>query len=320
RLNESIVKPGGGEAGQAMMLQAFGFGKPGGGSSYYEAKKRQQEGATPENVKAMFGEFGKQKGGGEAQILALETVTGLGITQLEELREVVQTMSGPGREAKLKEILDKAAPPEVKAAKGIADLGDMAKQQAIVTNHALTVGKQVAASVMAMQLAMNELVVTILPQAVDLLKIVAALLRKVANVASGGMDGTDKDWRVFGVARKSMPDGDIATNYTGKTVGKYDPIQLRGGDRFNEEERKAINTVIKQTMPAAFNEAFNNPKEATDLSITDAFMPGGLLEGKMDAQIAIQREQLIATQQANAANAAGNKTPLPANSAPPGIA
>jgi hypothetical protein len=44
QLQQGIMRPGGGEAGQEMILQAFGYGRPGGDKSYYEALKMQQQG------------------------------------------------------------------------------------------------------------------------------------------------------------------------------------------------------------------------------------------------------------------------------------
>jgi len=314
RLNESIVKPGGGEAGQAMMLQAFGFGKPGGGASYYEAKKRQQEGATPENVKAMFGEFGRQKGqSGEAQILAMETVTGLSITQLEELRDVVENMEGPGRDAKLQDILDGAEKPELRAAKGIEELGDMAKQQAIVTNHSLAIGAQVAASVKEMQIALNEMVTHLIPYATKVLEGMAAIMKAVANIMGGGMAGTDSDADIFGIKRKFDPKtGTVATNYKGGTIGEYDVANLTGGNKYNELERKAINEVNKKyAVPMiGFHKAMEADPAAqnsADAKYLSLFEPGGMFFDEFQEQKAILKAQLAATKEAGASQSAAQQ-------------
>lgn len=317
RLNESIVKPGGGEAGQAMMLQAFGFGKPGGGSSYYEAKKRQQEGATPENVKAMFGEFGRQKGGGEAEILALETVTGLSITQLEQLREVVENMEGPDREAKLKEILAGAQPPDVQAVSELKELGDMAKQQAIVTNHSLSIGAQVAESVKAMQLALNEMVTQLMPFAIKVLEAIAMIMKEVANLMGGSLDGTDLDADIFGIKRKYDEETmELATNYKGKTIGEFDVAQLTGGDKYNEAERKAINEVNKKYAVAqiGYDMALKADPEAQnqlDKEYLAIFEPGGMFYEEFQAQKVIQLALLEATKEASSTSAAAAKSPVP---------
>ena len=322
RLNESIVKPGGGEAGQAMMLQAFGFGKPGGGSSYYEAIQRQEEGATPENVKAMFAEFGKQKGGGEAQILALKGVTGLNTTVLEELRDVAATMEGPARDEKLQSILDKAQEtPESRAADGIDELGDMAKQAAIVTNHSLTIGAQVAESVKAMQLALNEMVTQLMPFAIKVLEAIALIMKEVANLMGGGLEGTNLDADIFGIKRRTDPEtGEVATNFKGDTVGEYDVANLTGGDKYNKVERKAINEINKKYAVAQIGydmamKADPEAQNAADAKYLTLFEPGGLFFEEFQAQKAIALAQLEATKEASATAAAAAKSPVP-----PGIA
>jgi hypothetical protein len=44
RLDQAIRAPGAGEAGQAMVMGAFGYGRPGGNVGWYEAEKRQEQG------------------------------------------------------------------------------------------------------------------------------------------------------------------------------------------------------------------------------------------------------------------------------------
>jgi hypothetical protein len=126
QLGQAITRPGGGEAGQAMMLQALGFGKPGGQRTYYEAMKMQQQGMQrPESVIDMFSEVYRQLGaegqGGTAGVqqeanLALSEMTGLSLQQVEDLGDIIN--SGEMTTDKLgeiKEILKQAEDPQKQA-------------------------------------------------------------------------------------------------------------------------------------------------------------------------------------------------------------
>ena len=121
RLDQSIRQPGGGEAGQALTLRAFGFGTPEGNSGLYEATKRQQAGYLGEGgttnlidlVKRTEMESGgpvgsRAKGGSEQANWMLNKVTGLEFSLIEEIGDVVAEL-GEGKEAqdKIKGILGK---------------------------------------------------------------------------------------------------------------------------------------------------------------------------------------------------------------------
>lgn len=73
-MSSAIRGAGGGEAGQAFALRAMGLGK---GTSYFQALKRMQRGATPENVKRLLTQIHKEiPGGVDAKALALMRLSG----------------------------------------------------------------------------------------------------------------------------------------------------------------------------------------------------------------------------------------------------
>lgn len=73
-LHGTITAPGGGEAGQAFMLRAMGFGK---GASYIEALERMEKGvADPENIKRMLSQTKAEYQGQDNQALALNKLSG----------------------------------------------------------------------------------------------------------------------------------------------------------------------------------------------------------------------------------------------------
>lgn len=126
RLDQMIRAPGGGEAGQQLMLQAMGFGKPGGSVSFYEATKRQQRGffgkGGGQNLIDVFKEVTQQYGvagaGGtgasmEEANLVLSQISGLTLDQVESMQEIMN--SGVDQKEKLRkitELMDKSQPIE----------------------------------------------------------------------------------------------------------------------------------------------------------------------------------------------------------------
>jgi len=101
QMNQAIQRPGGGEAGQAMMLQALGFGKPGGQTAYYDALKTQQvglenKGSAINMFKEVYSQLGTTGVGGSAPAnqeanLVLSEMTGLSLDQVEKLGDLINS-------------------------------------------------------------------------------------------------------------------------------------------------------------------------------------------------------------------------------------
>jgi len=127
QLNMAIQRPGGGEAGQAMMLQALGFGKPGGTTPYYQALKQQQMGISGDKNNAIklfrevYSQLGRVGVGGSAAVnqeanLALGEMTGLGLDQVEKLGDLINSGEISNEEMKeIKEILKETKDPQKEA-------------------------------------------------------------------------------------------------------------------------------------------------------------------------------------------------------------
>lgn len=114
-IDQAIKSPGGGEAGQQLMLQAMGFGKPGGETPYYEAVKRQQRGITGiggaqnlvdvfKEIQAQYGPLGKGSQSQEANLAAQTAMPGLTLDMIESIGEMIN--SGKSQEDILKGIED----------------------------------------------------------------------------------------------------------------------------------------------------------------------------------------------------------------------
>jgi hypothetical protein len=180
QLAQAAMNPGGGEAGQAMVLQSLGFGKPGGKTSYYDALKQQQMGGS-ENIMAMFKEVYSQKGiaggGGskdqqqEANLI-LNKMTGLSLDQIEKLGDILN--SDKSAEEKMKEVkkqmeaavpIDKQALNEMK--KGF---GSTVEYLAGISDFTAMIGASVAPYMMAAQktqLNLLKILADLMPDLVD---------------------------------------------------------------------------------------------------------------------------------------------------------
>jgi hypothetical protein len=179
-LDQAIRQPGGGEAGQAFMMQAMGFGKPGGDTSYYEAIRKQEAGTFGKgNLEAMFSESRTQYGGGQAQILALRTLTGLTISQLEAVREVVEG-SGTQAEktAELTRIQEESKSVEEQALDEMRKFGDETRHLARLQEHAIVVGDAIKESVEKIETVINKAVEALLPD-------IARALERIATAVEG---------------------------------------------------------------------------------------------------------------------------------------
>lgn len=90
QLQQGIMKPGGGMAGIALVQQAFGFGKPGGTASFYEARKFMEEGfgAEGEGLEKVMREIIRQGSSVEEMALMMQDIFGTNLETNEELLKV----------------------------------------------------------------------------------------------------------------------------------------------------------------------------------------------------------------------------------------
>ena len=165
-LDRMIQAPGAGEAGQALTMQAFGFGRPGGETSYYDALKRQDRGFTgkggTKNLMDMIGEVNKQYGvagaGGkgpasEEANLVLKDISGMTLDNIEAIQDLIN--SGKSQEEimkKVEEIQNEGLPIEKQAlAASKQGFSDVAKRIAGLEARNAGVGAKVAGAVEKVQ-------------------------------------------------------------------------------------------------------------------------------------------------------------------------
>lgn len=214
-IDAGIKNPGGGEAGQALMLRAFGFGTPGGENDYYAAKKRQQQGIAGEgNIQALFAQTAKEYGNGEAQIMALSEMTGgLSYDILEQLREVNNsTLSSEEKQAKLNEVMEQTKPIEEQALHAMQKgFGDQVARTAELEARLVEMGDQIKDPMDKLADIVNHLVDSLFPVAVEILRDIASFLEDLVEFTglSASDDVMDQRNKNAQAEMKALP-GEIA--------------------------------------------------------------------------------------------------------------
>ena len=156
KVHQGIIAPGGGEAGKAFMQQAFGFGRPGGGASYYEAEKQREKGlAGPENFGKVMGELTRQYGTGQDAALKLRETFGVSLDQAESLIKINE--SGEASKDKLEkvnEIMEESKSLEEQALKAMKNAGPKLGRIATLFDKSVANGALVAPAIEHMELAL----------------------------------------------------------------------------------------------------------------------------------------------------------------------
>lgn len=176
KLDAGIRAPGGGDSGQALILQSLGFGKPGGGTSYYDALKMQEQGLSDPG---MFGramsEVTAQFGAGEERNLALKNLFGVSLDQAEQLSALYdQGKMGDAELEKLRQIANGSKTIEEQALEEMrSGFGHDIKLIAGLQNRLVGMGEKIAPAIQSMQRDINSLVTDSWPLVVGALNKIA---------------------------------------------------------------------------------------------------------------------------------------------------
>lgn len=185
KLDKAVKAPGGGEAGQATVLRALGFGQPGGETSYYEALKMQQRGITGKGgaqvLQKLFKQTKQEYGGGEQQALALNKLTDLTLDQVEAVREVIEDggLSGKEKREKISKITEESKSIDEQIRDSLDEFGDIIEQQAKVQDHDVRIGEDISKEVHAMQDMFNTLMEDMMPAIKTALKTIVSILEDI---------------------------------------------------------------------------------------------------------------------------------------------
>lgn len=153
---------GGGDSQKAFMLQAMGFGTPGGGSSYYSAIKAMQQGifgttGGADNFVKLLQHAEGMGGGGEETNYILSQISGATLEQIEKFRSVFQ---GEGIEGLKKAISSEVNPDATERDMmndAMSSFLEGVRHEAALDNRMVEAGRDIAHSVRALQNVTNDL-------------------------------------------------------------------------------------------------------------------------------------------------------------------
>lgn len=175
-IDRAIRQPGGGEAGEAFMLQAYGFGKPGGDATYYEAMQRREKGLSdPENLRDVVAEAQRRYGGKEERALAMKKLLKIDTLIWEELEKAVDT----GDKEKIDKVLKKTQSVDKQALAEMQEFGDTTRHMADLQNRSVGIGESIEDSVKRLEEVINEFVINALPLAVKALDKIATVVEDI---------------------------------------------------------------------------------------------------------------------------------------------
>lgn len=146
QVTNAIRQPGGGEFGESFMLQAMGFGKPGGRTDFYAAEKRRESaGRDPGVVMDVMKEFRAQFGRGEEAALAMREALGVSLEQAETLMQIYDsTEDAKAKQDQIAQIMKEAAPLEKQSLEAMKDVGHTVQRIATLTDRGIGIGAKVA--------------------------------------------------------------------------------------------------------------------------------------------------------------------------------
>lgn len=255
KMNAAMGTPGGGEAGDAFMNQAMGFGKPGGGVSYYESQKRREKGVgDPENMVRVMKEVAGQYGTGEEGNLALREMTGVSLDQAEKLQQIYN--SGASADDKLKEIekvMKESDSIEKQALDQMKIVGSEAKHIAGLTDKGIAEGAKIAPAVHAMEETLHKILDKVLAVLEDTYKLIKALYQEYLEF------------------RGKTPEA-IAQKMKDVFAGPKTPIS-------NTEQMMAQQKQENSAVRSAINTANEAGSVSAGTALRSAFTPGSSLFG-----------------------------------------
>jgi hypothetical protein len=173
---------------QAAILQAYGYGTPGGGASLLEATSRAQQGVFgsggARNLMDMLNRFAEMGGGMQSDetIYTLSGVTRLPIEVMKKVTEIVA--AGGDRDeilTAIQEETEKALPIEKQAAQAVLENVKVARQMAAFQDRLVDIGEKSYDSIVSIQTSINRVVTEFINPAIALLQTIAGLLEQITG-------------------------------------------------------------------------------------------------------------------------------------------
>jgi len=235
KLQQGILAPGGGESGMAFMRQAMGFGKPGGGASFYEAEKRREKGLSGENFGRVMGELKSQYGGGQDAALKMRELFGVSLKQAETLMKIYdsdKTMEEKEKEAQ--KVMEESKSLEQKSYEEMKKAGTNLTKQAALFDDSVKIGSETKGYIEGIEKAIMDLTKFLIKHIPDILAVLKIIAR-TAIIAYNKSVG----W-VFG---KQIPMPDVLREPWEKIYGT------------EEEQTKSIQDYIQNVLGNTRNDA-----------------------------------------------------------------
>jgi len=116
KFEQGVTAPGGGDEGQAIIMQALGFGRPGSGVGFFQATRRQEKGLQDQNTFRDVMEYLNRMSGGnrdERAYLGKQLGIASSMQDMDALQKIYEeSKDGTDIQKKLQEELDKTKPIE----------------------------------------------------------------------------------------------------------------------------------------------------------------------------------------------------------------
>ncbi len=274
KVNQSIVTPGGGEWGQGLMLRAMGFGKPGSGTGYYEARKQQEKGVSdPENMSKYLSQVIAEGGSGKEGALRLSAISGTSLDQSEKLLSLEQ--SGLTSKEKLSEIgkiMEEGASIEKQSLSAMKGIGGTLERLAGRTNRLVQIGETAAPAIEKLedlQLKMLEKLVEIVKNFYDDVR--TYMGGEGSETTKAALVDLEEDRRKKMGASKGLTPSEYA-----ELAAKHE-TEVRRADARNAKAVHPSSGFLGKVKDAW------NDRESANTRLWDP-TPGGMLSDALDAR------------------------------------
>jgi hypothetical protein len=216
QLEQGVMAPGAGEAGQALVLRSKGFGTPGGNTDYYSALKRQQQGFAGDRgagelksfIDQLQVEFGANS---QAAALAGSNTTGVSLDIMEKVIKLVNGFSGDSKELKkqIGELTKGSLPLEEQVRDILNDkIAESLKMQNEITSTLVRQGQDLLPISLELKDLINKIVTSLTDDAIPVLQAIRNILidsynffnrdKAYSEIASQGKVDIDRAKALFG--------------------------------------------------------------------------------------------------------------------------
>lgn len=185
KLDAGIKAPGGGDAGRAILMQALGFGTPGGTLSYTDVLRQMEKGASdPSNLRKIL-ETSAQRNGNASDGQALELQTlfpGLGLSQVDSVVSALGQGNFDGAFAMLQEQMAASKSIEEQGLDEMKGMGHTLEHIARLENRLVDMGEPIMESTRNMQEVLNDTIAEGWPAVVSGITTIAQGVRIIADL------------------------------------------------------------------------------------------------------------------------------------------